>query len=90
MSLLATLAAALAVDGPDACISCGAPTSSHLDARKRWIGHVSADQPQPEPQPLVRLARVLDFPAKRLDVHGASVAQPNRDAARCVMHQDGR
>jgi hypothetical protein len=73
VSLLATLAAALTVDGPDACISCGAPTSSHFSGRLRWTGCIPAEQSEPQPKQLVGLARVLHFPAQRLDVHGASV-----------------
>jgi hypothetical protein len=82
VSLLATLAAALTVDGPDACISCGAPTSVHI-VGGRWVG---CRQPQPEPQPLVGLARILHFPAKRLDVHGASV--PHGRAALAMSQSD--
>jgi hypothetical protein len=71
VSLLATLAAALTVDG-DACISRGAPTSAHIVAG-RWVGCL--EQPQPKPQPFVSLPRLLDPSSQLRLVHGASVAQ---------------
>jgi hypothetical protein len=92
VSLLAALTAALV--RPDVsesrCVTCGALVTSHFDGRLRWTGCAAVEQPQPQPQPLVGLSRLLDASSQLRLVHGASVAQPNRDAARCEMHQGGR
>jgi hypothetical protein len=87
VSLLAALAATLI--RPDVsenrCVSCGALVTSHFNGRLRWTG-CADEQPQPEPRELVRLPKLLHFPTRGLDVHAGSVAQLNRDAARCALH----